>query len=64
MYKIPESWPCFWPGDLPDGKSSVLAVFTYPGVYPEYFTHVLRVRAIRTNRGWLEIAVKLPTLHT
>lgn len=39
-------------------------VTPYKGAYPEFFTHIIRVRALRTAIGWLEIAVKLPTVQT
>ncbi len=40
-----------------DGKETVLDVYPYTGVYKEHFTHVVRYTALRTRRGWMEIAV-------
>lgn len=62
QYKIvPTTWDVWWAGDQPDGSASVLAVFPYDGVYKELFTHVLRLSAPNTRRGWLEMAVDLRT---
>ena len=44
-----------WFSDRPDGLSTVLAVETYRGRFKTAFTHVIRVTAPRTKRGWLEI---------
>jgi len=46
-----------WFSDSPDGQSTVLAIEPYRGKYTQDFTHVLRVTAPRTRRGWLEIPV-------
>ena len=35
----------------------ILAVFPYTGKYPQWFTHVVRLYAPNTKRGWLEMAV-------
>lgn len=40
-----------------DGLSTILEVQPYRGRYPQWFTHVLKVTAPRTSRGWLEVAV-------
>lgn len=44
-----------WFSDQPDGLSTILAIEPYRG--REAFTHVLRLSAPRTRRGWLEMAV-------
>ena len=48
----------FWfDGGLEDGKSRVLKVEEYTGLYKNYFKKVLRVTAKHTSKGWVEIAV-------
>ncbi len=42
-----------------DKKARVLGVYPYTGRYPQHFTHVLRLSAENTRRGWLEMAVDL-----
>jgi hypothetical protein len=44
-----------WFSDMPDGKSTIIAIDPYRGKYPQWFRHVLRVTAPRTKRGWLEV---------
>lgn len=46
-----------WFSDSPDGLSTVLAVEPYRGKYRQWFTHVLRLTAPRTQRGWMEVCV-------
>lgn len=46
-----------WFSDRADGLSTVLAVELYRGRYPQWFTHVARVTAPRTQRGWMEICL-------
>ncbi len=46
-----------WFSGEPDGKSRVLAVEPYRGRYTEFFTHVVRVTAPNTRRGWMEMSV-------
>jgi len=49
-----------WFSDREDGYSIVMdEPEKYTGRYPESFTHVLRVTAPRTQRGWMEILFKL-----
>ncbi len=45
-----------WFSDMPDGKSTVLAVYPYTGRYKEFFTHVLKLTAPRTHAGSLEMS--------
>jgi hypothetical protein len=59
MSLIPETYNSWFVGDLPDGSSTVLEVMPYEGNYPEHFTHVLRLAAPKTAKGWLLQAVKL-----
>jgi hypothetical protein len=59
QHVIPAAWRAWWPGDRPDGSSTVLAFSLYRGRYAQSFTHVLRLAAPRVARGWLEIAVDL-----
>lgn len=56
---IPTSYRSWFPGDRVDGSSTVLGAEPYRGRYPEHFTHVLRLAAPRTRRGWIEQAVDL-----
>lgn len=55
--RVGDRYPTWFSGQR-DGHSTVLAVSPYTGRYD--FTHVLRLTAPRTSRGWLEQAVKLP----
>lgn len=47
-----------WFSDNPDGKSTVLEVTPYTGLYTDMYTHVLKLTAPRTSRGWMEMPVK------
>lgn len=44
-----------WFSGREDGMSTILVITPYRGAYPQYFTHVLRVTAPRTTRGWMEV---------
>ena len=55
-YKVGDPYPT-WFSDKPSGCSTILAIEPYRGRYTMYFTHVLRLSAPRTKRGWLEMAV-------
>ncbi len=46
-----------WFSGCPDGLSTVLHVEPYRGKYPQFFTHVLRVSAPNTVRGWMEMCI-------
>lgn len=59
QHAIPAVWRAWWPGDRPDGSSTVLGSSPYRGRYTQSFTHVLRLAAPRVTRGWLELAVDL-----
>jgi hypothetical protein len=48
-----------WFSDRPDGLSTIIAVEPYEGRYSDHFTHVLRLSAPRTKRGWMECMVKM-----
>jgi hypothetical protein len=48
-----------WFSDRPDGLSTIIEVEPYEGRYPDHFTHVLRLSAPRTRRGWMEMPVKM-----
>lgn len=60
MTTPPTSYRSWFRGDRPDGSSTVLECRPYSGKYPHFFTHILRLAAPRTGRGWLEQAVSLP----
>ena len=47
-----------WFSDEPDGKSTVLEVRPYTGWYKDMYTHILRLSAPRTKRGWMEMPIK------
>lgn len=53
-----DKYPTWFSGS-PDGHSTVIDVRPYTGRYPQHFTHILRLSAPRTQRGWLEQTVKL-----
>ena len=57
---IPSFYDSWCKGDRPDGSSTVLSCVPYTGLYRQHFTHVLRLAAPNTHRGWLEEAVRLP----
>lgn len=44
-------WQC-----VEGNQARVLTSWPYTGRYPQFFTHVLRVEAPNTKRGWLEMA--------
>lgn len=59
----PEDWETWFSKDE-SGRSRVLACFPYRGRYPEMFTHVLRLSAPATRRGWIEMAVNMGEVDT
>jgi hypothetical protein len=46
-----------WYSDREDGMSTVISISPYTGSYD--YTHVLRLSAPRTHRGWMEQPIKL-----
>jgi len=46
-----------WFSDQSDGKSVVIDVTPYTGRYKDDFTHVLKLSAPRTRRGWMEMPI-------
>jgi len=56
MYKIGDKIETWFSGKE-DGKSTILEIRPYEGKYKQYCTHVLKVTAPRTKRGWMEICV-------
>ena len=51
-----------WFSGCEDGYSTVLEdPQLYTGLYRESFTHVLKVSALKTKRGWMEVLFKLET---
>lgn len=46
-----------WFSDVPDGKSTIVAIHPYRGLYKASFTHVLVLTAPRTRAGTLEMSV-------
>jgi hypothetical protein len=52
MPKVGGKYPTWFSGS-PDGMSVIIAITPYRGRYN--FTHVLRVSAPRTQRGWMEL---------
>jgi hypothetical protein len=61
MYKVGQRHPVWWETGVRhrDGSplATIIAVSPYTGNYPESFTHVLRLTAPNTRRGWMEMAV-------
>lgn len=63
--KVGKEWPrpVFW--DTGDGReagqhlATVIGIKPYTGRYPELFTHVVRLTAPDTRRGWMETVAKL-----
>jgi hypothetical protein len=56
LYEAGRQYPSWFSGRS-DGLSTIIAVLPYAGRYREHFTHVLRLSAPGTNRGWMEMAV-------
>ena len=52
--KVGDKIPTWFSGE-PDGLSTILQITPYTGAFPQWFTHVARVTAPRTNRGWMEV---------
>ena len=47
-----------------DGKAEVLEVRPYTGAYPQWFTHIIKYRALNTRRGWMEITADIENERT
>jgi hypothetical protein len=60
---IPRTYGVWWDTGKPkkDGfyPARVLGSRRYTGAYPQWFTHILKLEAPRTQRGWLEMTVNL-----
>jgi hypothetical protein len=56
--KVGDKYPTWYSGEA-DGLSTILGISLYTGPYKDWFTHVLRLTAPSTNRGWVEQTVKL-----
>ena len=54
--EVGDRYPTWFSG-REDGLSVVLATRPYTGKYPEWYTHVLRLTAPRTRRGWMEQSI-------
>lgn len=54
--RVGEMMPTWFSGDA-SGMSRVLAVEPYRGKYPQWFTWVVKLTALNTRRGWLEMAI-------
>jgi hypothetical protein len=53
-------YPVWWSTGVREGAwnlARIIGVQPYTGRYPESFTHVLKLHAPNTDRGWLEMAV-------
>lgn len=63
MTRIPRVWPVWW--ETGDGRPAgnhfarVLDAKPYDGKYKEFFSHVLKLEAPESERGWLEMSVDL-----
>lgn len=58
MIKTGDSYRVWW-STSNGNMARVLSVDTYTGRYKDMFTHVLRLEASGTKRGWLDMAVKM-----
>lgn len=54
--KVGDLFPT-WYSDRDDGLSTIISIFPYTGRY--HYTHVLRLSAPRTVRGWMEQPISL-----
>lgn len=67
--KVGDLYPVWWDtfDERPAGDhlALVMEIKPYTGRYTQWFTHILRLAAPRTNRGWLEMSVNLnePVRH-
>lgn len=60
MIMVGDLYPVWWDtGSGTKNMARVLDVAPYLGRYPQHFTHVLRLHAPNTSRGWMEMAVEL-----
>lgn len=61
--KIGDLYPVWW--DTYDGrpagnhKATVIDILPYRGKFSEHFTHVLKLTAPSTKKGWLLMSVDL-----
>jgi len=61
--KVGDLYPTTF-SDSPDGMSTVLEIFPYTGLYKEHFSHVLRLTAPKTMKGWAELPVLVVPKNT
>lgn len=61
--KVGDKYPTWYSGNA-NGLSTVLDIFPYTGPYKKWFTHVLRLTAPSTARGWMEQTVMIPNSTT
>jgi hypothetical protein len=52
-YKIGDSINTFW------GVEKILDIYPYDGRYTKLFDTTLKVAAPRTNRGWMEVPIRI-----
>lgn len=54
--KIGSKMETWWSSRLPGGKTTVLKVEKYTGLFPQWYTWVVRLSS-DTPRGWTEMAI-------
>lgn len=66
--KVGDFYPVWWATGQRNAQGQPLAVVfavnPYRGLYPEWFSHVLVLKAPHTKRGWLDMAVDLRSTVT
>lgn len=65
MIKVGDVYPVWWccGYDNTINLAKVISIEKYTGIYKESFTHVLRLSATNTIRGWMEMSVKLESTN-
>lgn len=57
--RVGNKYPTWFSGNS-DGLSTILDVYPYKGRYKDWFTHILKLSAPSTARGWMEMSVFIP----
>ena len=61
--KVGDKYPTWFSGNA-DGLSIILDIFPYTGRYKDWFTHVIRLSAPSTMRGWMDQTVMITNSTT
>jgi len=62
MVKVGDLYPVWWSTGVREGEQNmamILEIRPYDGRWQDDFTHILKLKAPNTDRGWLEMTVKL-----